>query len=209
MLNFDQGNLLNFQSSFNFFNYEYKPGVSVYKWFEPGHQVNITNRWAINKTDDLQSAFFNGIGYNSWENVWSVWNQISDRYAETIRRISAVYRSFPDIWASKDWEPYIPVLQKGVFASKFPDRDKTVYSFINRDSTDVNGAQITLPYHNTEKYYDLSEERFYLQRMRRAGDRYAAFCKRYSETIDRIPATYIASYLGITLETLIRIKKKQ
>jgi len=60
-----------------------------------------------------------------------------------------------------------------------------------------------------EKYYDLSEERFYLQRMRRAGDRYAAFCKRYSETIDRIPATYIASYLGITLETLIRIKKKQ
>jgi len=138
-----------------FWGYEYKPGVSVYKWFEPRHQVNITNRWAVNKTDDLQSAFFNGIGYNSWENVWSVWNPIPDRYAETIRRISAVYRSFPDIWASKDWEPYIPVLQKDVFASKFPDRDKTVYTLINRDSTDVNGAQITLPYHNTEKYYDL------------------------------------------------------
>ncbi|TSJ39766.1 formylglycine-generating enzyme family protein [Mucilaginibacter corticis] len=138
-----------------FFNYEYMPGVSVYRWFEPKHQVNITNRWAVNKTDDLQTAFFNGIGYNSWENVWTVWNQIPDRYAEAIRRISSIYKALPDIWASKDWEPYIPVLQRGVFASKFPDRDKTVYTFINRDSTDANGAQITLPYHKSEKYYDL------------------------------------------------------
>lgn len=138
-----------------FFKYEYSPGVSVYKWFEPRHQVNITNRWAINKTDDLQSAFFNGIGYNTWENVWSVWNQIPVRYAETIRRISAVYKSFPDLWTAKDWEPYIPVLQKSVFASKFPGKDEIIYNFINRDSTDVSGAQIAVPYKKSEKYYDL------------------------------------------------------
>jgi iron(II)-dependent oxidoreductase len=138
-----------------YWGYEYAPGVSVYKWFEPKHQVNITNRWAINKTDDLQYAFFNGIGYNAWENVWAVWNPIADRYAETIRRISAVYHQFPNVWSSADWEPYIPVLQKGVFASKFPDKNRTIYTFINRDSTDVTGNQITLPYHKNEKYYDV------------------------------------------------------
>ncbi|MBC7400436.1 MAG: SUMF1/EgtB/PvdO family nonheme iron enzyme, partial [Mucilaginibacter sp.] len=138
-----------------YWGYEYAPGVSVYKWFEPRHQVNITNRWAINKTDDLQYAFFNGIGYNSWENVWAVWNQIADRYAETIRRISAIYHHYPDVWSSNDWEPYITVSQKGIFASKFPGKSRTIYTFINRDSTGVNGEQITLPYHKNEKYYDL------------------------------------------------------
>ncbi|MFD2147149.1 hypothetical protein [Mucilaginibacter antarcticus] len=40
-----------------FWGYEHDPGISIYKWFEPKHQVNITNRWATNKTDDLQYAF--------------------------------------------------------------------------------------------------------------------------------------------------------
>jgi iron(II)-dependent oxidoreductase len=137
-----------------FWAYGHEPGVSVYKWFEPDHQVNITNRWATNKTDDLQNTFFNGIGYNSWENIWSVWNQIPDRYAETIRRISTIYHAFPDIWSSKDWEPFIPVLQKDIFASKFPDKEKTIYTFVNRDSINVNGAQIILPYIKNEKYYN-------------------------------------------------------
>jgi iron(II)-dependent oxidoreductase len=138
-----------------YWGYEYAPGVSVYKWFEPRHQVNITNRWAINKTDDLQYAFFNGIGYNTWENIWTVWNPIADRYAETIRRISAIYHQFPTVWSSKDWEPYMPVLQKGIFASKFPAKDRIVYTFVNRDSVAVSGPQISLPYNKDDKYFDL------------------------------------------------------
>jgi formylglycine-generating enzyme required for sulfatase activity len=138
-----------------YWNYGFAPGVSVYKWFESQHQVNITNRWAIDKTDDLQYAFFNGIGYNAWENIWSIWNQVPDRYAESIRRIAAIYREFPDAWSNKAWEPYIPVLKKGVFSSKFPDNNQTVYTFINRDSTDVDGNEIALPYKKANKYYDL------------------------------------------------------
>jgi iron(II)-dependent oxidoreductase len=138
-----------------FWGYEHDPGVSVYKWLEPRHQVNITNRWATNKTDDLQYAFFNGIGYNTWENIWTVWNQIPERYAESVRRISAIYHQFPDIWSSANWEPYIKVEQKGVFASKFPDAAKTIYTLVNRDSTDAGGTQIILPYTKGQKYYDL------------------------------------------------------
>ena len=135
------------------FNYE--PGVSVYKWFEPRHQVSVTNRWATDKTDDLQYAFFNGVGYNAWENIWGIWNQVPDRYAEALRKITTIYRQFPDIWSSQDWEPFIPVLQPGIFASKFPDSDKTVFTFINRDSVDRIDAQIQLPYKKGKLYFDI------------------------------------------------------
>lgn len=58
----------------------------------------------------------------------------------------------------------------------------------------------------TEKYYTLSEQRLYSLRMQRANERYAYLMNHYPELIQRVPSTFIASYLGITLETLSRIK---
>ncbi|NWJ52459.1 MAG: SUMF1/EgtB/PvdO family nonheme iron enzyme [Bacteroidetes bacterium] len=138
-----------------FWNYEYVPGVSVCKWLEPKHQVQITNRWKIDKTDDLQYAFFNGIGYNAWENIWGIWNQVPDRYAVAIQRISSIYRQFPQIWSSAGWEPHIPTLQKGIFASVFPEESQRVYTFVNRDSIDRCGAQLKLPYEEGMIYFDI------------------------------------------------------
>ncbi len=135
-------------------SFGYTPGVSLYKWLEPRHQVHITDRWAINKTEDLQYAFFNGVGYNSWENVWGIWNQVPDRYAEVIRRIRMIHQQFPDVWTSTGWEPHFPVKQKGVFASKFPGSSETVYTLINRDSTEKTGVQLVLPYKKEVNYFD-------------------------------------------------------
>jgi CRP-like cAMP-binding protein len=58
----------------------------------------------------------------------------------------------------------------------------------------------------TEKYYTLSEQRLYSLRMQRASERYAHLMEHYPELIRRVPSTYISTYLGITLETLSRIK---
>lgn len=58
----------------------------------------------------------------------------------------------------------------------------------------------------TEKYYTLSEQRLFSMRMQRASERYAHLMSHYPEIIQRVPSTFIASYLGITLETLSRIK---
>ncbi len=138
-----------------FWPYAYSPGVSVYKWLETKHQVQVTNRWATDKTNDLQYAFFNGIGYNAWENVWGVWNRISERNAEAIRRISHIYKHFPGLWKSAGWEPHTPVLQKGIFASLFPGNDLKVYLIVNRDTADKNGRQLKLPYKQGAIYFDL------------------------------------------------------
>ena len=135
--------------------FNYIPGVSIYKWLEPRHQVQVTDRWAVNKTEDLQYAFFNGVGYNAWENIWGIWNQVPDRYAAVIRRIRMIYRQFPDAWNSPEWQPHFPVMQSGVFASRFPGENETVYTLVNRDSSQKIGVQIHLPIKKGYSYFDL------------------------------------------------------
>ncbi|MDO9155474.1 MAG: Crp/Fnr family transcriptional regulator, partial [Sediminibacterium sp.] len=58
----------------------------------------------------------------------------------------------------------------------------------------------------TERYYILSEERNYTMRFNSAVERFKILKKSYPEIINRVQAKYIASYLGITEETLSRIK---
>ena len=70
------------------YNFPFIPMVDRYKWLETRHMVNISDRWAQDKTDDLQFAFFNGVGWESWENVWGIWNGINPRDAEATRRMA-------------------------------------------------------------------------------------------------------------------------
>ena len=39
------------------------PYISAYHALEGRHQVHITDRWAMNRTNNLQTAFLNGVGY--------------------------------------------------------------------------------------------------------------------------------------------------
>ncbi|HXD38654.1 MAG TPA: formylglycine-generating enzyme family protein, partial [Rhodanobacter sp.] len=96
------------------------PPVAKWKWLEPRHMINYENRWGRDRNHDLQYIFFNGIGYNAWENVWGIWNQLTPRDAETLRRIAAIERQFAPAMVSLDWRPYERTLQAGVFASRFP-----------------------------------------------------------------------------------------
>ena len=59
------------------YSFPFIPMVDRYKWLETRHMVNISDRWNRDKTNDLQFAFFNGVGWESWENVWGIWNGIN------------------------------------------------------------------------------------------------------------------------------------
>jgi CRP-like cAMP-binding protein len=61
----------------------------------------------------------------------------------------------------------------------------------------------------TENYYTLSEQRLYSLRMQRSLERYEHLLQNFPELILRVPSKYIASYLGISEETLSRIKAKK
>ena len=73
--------------------------------------VNISDRWKRDKTDDLQFAFFNGVGWESWENIWGIWNGITPRDGEAIRRVATMERAVAPFLDQQDWEPFAPMLR--------------------------------------------------------------------------------------------------
>jgi gamma-glutamyl hercynylcysteine S-oxide synthase len=51
--------------------------VDKYKWLETRHMTNVSDRWQRDKSLDLQYAFFNGVGMETWENIWGIWNGLT------------------------------------------------------------------------------------------------------------------------------------
>jgi len=133
----------------------FAPPASKLKWLEPRHMIDIANRWGRDHTDDLQYAFFNGVGFESWENVWGIWNQITPRDAEALRRVSRIERGFAELLVSPDWIPFQPVMQYGIFASMFPGGGRTLWTLVNRNEFDVAGPQIRITNAPGRRYFDI------------------------------------------------------
>jgi formylglycine-generating enzyme required for sulfatase activity len=141
--------------NWGYWRYPFTPLVSEGKLIEPRHMTNISDRWNRSKTDDLQFAFFNGVGVMTWENVWSIWNGLSPRDDESVRRVASVERAAAPFLVSQDWEPLTPTIQFGVFASSWQLKGETVLTVVNRNEYDLTGPQIELPYKQGLHYYDL------------------------------------------------------
>lgn len=60
-----------------------------------------------------------------------------------------------------------------------------------------------------ERYYTLSEQRLFSLRMQRSQERYEYLLQHHPELVLRVPMKNLASYLGITEETLSRIRSKK
>ncbi len=130
------------------YSFPFIPMVDRYKWLETRHMVNISDRWATDKTNDLQFAFFNGVGWESWENIWGIWNGINPRDAEATRRVATIERGVAPFLVSPDWEPLYPMHNFGVYASRWPLGDQTVWTIVNRTEYDIDGRQMDLQNHS-------------------------------------------------------------
>ncbi len=137
------------------YKYQFVPTVDRYRWLEPRHQVNIQGRWSRDKTDALQYALFNGEGWESWENVWGIWNGITPRDAEATRRVATIERAMAPFFASPGWEPFYPALSYGVFASRWPLAGKSLWTIVNRNAYDRDGEQLSVPRESGTRYFDL------------------------------------------------------
>jgi len=138
------------------YRYQFVPLVDKYKWLETRHMVNISDRWNRDKTNNLQFAFFNGVGWESWESIWGIWNGITPQDGEATRRMATIERAVAPFLVSQDWEPYFPTLQYGIFASQWPLNGQTVWTIVNRNTYNINNCpQIELPFQVGMHYYDL------------------------------------------------------
>ena len=137
------------------YKFPFAPEVDRFKWLEGRHMVNISDRWNRNKTDNLQFAFFNGVGWESWENIWGIWNGITPRDGEATRRMATIERGVAPFLVSRDWEPLYPTTFYGVFASRWPLGDQTVWTLVNRNEYDVTGREISVDAKTGFRYFDL------------------------------------------------------
>lgn len=135
--------------------YPFVPMVNQAKWLEPRHMIDVTDRFTRDKTNSLQHAFFNGIGYATLENLWGFWYGMEARDSETVLRITRIERAFAANLVSATWEPHTPALQAGVFASKFPGAHDTLWTIVNRNEYAVNGEQLRIPHGDGAHYYDI------------------------------------------------------
>jgi len=80
--------------------------------------------------------------------------------------------------------------------------------------TDVENLYLQYPEFNIvtrkllERYYQDAEGRAFIARLSNAETKYTQFLARYGHLSNRIPLKYIASFLGMTLETLSRVRKR-
>ncbi|KQV94631.1 SUMF1/EgtB/PvdO family nonheme iron enzyme [Pelomonas sp. Root1237] len=131
------------------------PVVAKFKWLEPRHMINLENRWSRDRNNDFQYCFFNGVGYNAWENVWGIWNGFTGRDAATLKRIATLYRGLAPLLVSRDWRPYAPTLQAGVFASAFPLDARRLWTIVNRNEYAVDGEQLAVEHAEGTRYFDM------------------------------------------------------
>eukprot|EP00486_Rosalina_sp_Unknown_P008782 CAMPEP_0201589924 /NCGR_PEP_ID=MMETSP0190_2-20130828/172184_1 /ASSEMBLY_ACC=CAM_ASM_000263 /TAXON_ID=37353 /ORGANISM="Rosalina sp." /LENGTH=962 /DNA_ID=CAMNT_0048045033 /DNA_START=27 /DNA_END=2915 /DNA_ORIENTATION=+ len=141
--------------------YAYKPYVGKWKWYDARRMTNVCDRWAQNRSDDIQNAYFNGLGYESWENVWGCWNGITPRDGEAIRRAGTIMRYFgnrannpmaQNFTQDLGWLPFVPVIDStnagAVFASQFTvqngtDNQQVLFLMVNRVNKDISNMAIT------------------------------------------------------------------
>jgi CRP-like cAMP-binding protein len=121
----------------------------------------------------------------------TIWINPEGEITTSIRSIAASRVSDEYIQVIEDAElVVIPFDAMGELYARFPEMNKV-------------GRMLL------EEYYAASEERVYIARLPNAQARYQHFIHSRPELLNRIPLKYVASYLGITLETLSRLRAKK
>ncbi|MEU8222502.1 SUMF1/EgtB/PvdO family nonheme iron enzyme [Kribbella sp. NPDC048915] len=120
------------------------PGVLRAHLFERRHMMHHTRRWNRDHSDELQSAWVNGVGMLVWESVFSAWVGWNARDRATLRRMVAAQRAFAPVLINGDWiqlTPEIPEKARdhGVYGSRFDLADITFWTLINRHDEDFDG----------------------------------------------------------------------
>ena len=93
--------------------------------------TNVCERWAIDHTNALQGAWFNGVGFETWENVWGTWNGITPRDGEQIRRLHVLlgFLGGRGYLQSQEWLPHSGTDQPdAVFASYWPLKSSAAWT---------------------------------------------------------------------------------
>lgn len=120
----------------------------------------------------------------------TTWLTIENEVVSTITGFLLQTPTMENIQAIEDCE---------LLAIKFEDLTRL---YMKYPSFNIVGRKIT------EQYYMYAEQRAYITRLHDAERKYELLTQLYAHFLNRIPLKYIASFLGITIETLSRVRAK-
>jgi hypothetical protein len=119
------------------------PGVLRAHWYERRHMQHHVRRWHRDHSEELQSAWLNGVGVMVWEVVFGVWVGWSRRDAATVKRMVTVQRAAGDLLLEGDWTPLAELAtgadEAGVYASRWHLDGVTLWTLVNRGERDYVG----------------------------------------------------------------------
>ncbi len=122
------------------------PGVMRAHWFERRHMQHHTRRWNRDHSEELQSAWMNGVGLVVWDAVFGSWVGWNDRDTSTLRAMVRAQRVLADLLIDADWTPLTDAspeaMAAGVFASRWTRGETTLWTIVNRGVTDYTGPVI-------------------------------------------------------------------
>ena len=137
----------------------------------------------------IQKGILRGYVQDSKKEI-TTWITAENELATSITSFHAQQKSFENIQAIEESE------LTGLHY------DDLQYLYTNHPEVNVTGRKLL------EKYYKDAEERAYIARLTEATSKYQRFIATKSFMLNRVPLKFIASYLGMTLETLSRIRSK-
>lgn len=112
------------------------PGVLRAHWFERRHMQHHIRRWHRDHSEELRSAWLNGVGMMVWEVVFGVWVGWNERDSATLRRMLPVQRGLHRWLVDGEWTP-LAVHQAPVFGSAFALDGATLLLLANTSDADV------------------------------------------------------------------------
>jgi hypothetical protein len=130
------------------------PGVIRARLFEQRHMLHHTRRWNRDHSEELRSAWLNGVGVLVWENVFGAWVGWSERDRATLRFMTDIQRRHALLLTHGDWTPLAAHSDDlRVVGSRWRDGGSELWALANRDESVFDGVlrldgvdcRITLP----------------------------------------------------------------
>ena len=59
-------------------------------------------------------------------------------------RKAAIERAMADLLVSAEWDPHVKTVQPGVYASRFPGKDRTLWLLVNRTNKTIAGDSLPI-----------------------------------------------------------------
>ncbi len=123
----------------------FPPVIPTIRWLEPRFTLRGIARSERSRKPILHRDLFLGGGHVIWENLFGFFNPWNAEDRTLVRKIARVLRACRAAFAHPDWQPLIGTLIEGVYANRWPDGNRTVYTLYNGTDQAVNGPALALP----------------------------------------------------------------